>query len=66
MYRRNEKSFNKLMKSKKKSSFLKAMTMPEDQSLMYYTGKSLKGKKRKKFKKDMLGITSQKNINKYF
>ena len=36
------------MKSKKKPSFLKAMTMPEDQSLMYYTGKRLKGKKRKR------------------
>ncbi len=51
---RSEKSFAALMKSKKKPSLLKAMTMREDRALMYYTGKKLKGKKLKQFKKDML------------
>ena len=65
MIRRSEKSFTKLMKSKKKPSLLKTMTMREDRALMYYTGKKLKGKKLKQFKKDMLGLTSKKTINKY-
>ena len=45
MIRRSEKSFTKLMKSKKKPSILKAVGMREDRGLMYYTGKKLKGKK---------------------
>ena len=53
------------MKSKKKPSVLKAVGMREDRGLMYYTGKKLKGKKLKQFKKDMLGLTSKKSINKY-
>ena len=65
MFRRNEKQFAKLMKSKKKPSLLKTLTMPEDQALMYYTGKKLKGKKLKKFKQDMLGLQSKQYINKY-
>ena len=65
MIRRSEKSFTKLMKSKKKPSLLKAVGMREDRGLMYYTGKKLKGKKLKQFKKDMLGLTSKKTINKY-
>ena len=62
---RSEKSFTALMNSKKKPSLLKAMTMREDRALMYYTGKKLKGKELKQFKKDMLGLTSKKTINKY-
>ena len=65
MFRPNEKSFGKLMKSKKKSSFLKAMTLTEGQHLMYRTGKNLKGSKLKKFKQDMLGLESKKYINKH-
>ena len=66
---RDEKDFAKLMKSKKKPSLLKAMTMPESRSLMYYTGKKLKQagktKELKKFKQDMLGLTSMKYLNKH-
>ena len=62
---RSEKSFAALMKSKKKPSLLKAMTMREDRALMYYTGKKLKGKKLKQFKQDMLGLTSMKYLNKH-
>jgi len=62
---RSEKSFAKLMKSKKKPSLLKAMTMKEHRALMYYTGKKLKGTKLKQFKQDMLGLTNKSYINKY-
>jgi len=65
MFYRSEKSFTKLMKSKKKPSVLKAIGMREDRGLMYYTGKKLKGKKLKKFKQDMLGLTSMKYLNKH-
>ena len=67
---RDEKDFAKLMKSKKKPSLLKAMfTMRGGRSLMYYTGKNLKQagktKQLKQFKKDMLGLSSKRYINKY-
>jgi len=69
MFYRSEKSFTKLMKSKKKPSVLKAIGMREDRGLMYYTGKKLKQagktKELKKFKQDMLGLTSMKYLNKH-
>ena len=66
---RSEKTFSKLMKSKKKPSLLKAMSMRETRALMYYTGKKLKQagktKQLKQFKLDMLGLTSKSYLNKY-
>ena len=66
---KSEKEFSNYMQGKSKPSFFKNKNLGETRSLIYNVGKPLKDKGKikelKKFKKDMLGLTSISYLNKH-